>query len=419
MIGHFLTSSNNIEKSSYIWNLAGSTLNAFQSVIFLIFITRETTLNDAGVFSIAYANSILLLNIGKYGMRNFQISDCNSQFSFKEYKTSRFITASAMLFCSVIYTIVAANLNNYPLKKSIIILVMCIYKLIDAVEDIFHGFYQQNNRLDIAGKMMSLRMFLTIVCFGVSIIITKSLLLSLIITTTVSGLLCTLFIISVNGTFNNPDSFETKNLKKLLKICFPLFLSMFLSFFINNAPKYAIDITSSDELQACYGFIFMPVFVIELLNGFIFNPILYKLSLQWKNSKYKNFAKLLIRQTIYVMLITLICEAAAYIAGIPVLSFIYSEDLSPYKKDLLVLLLGGGCLALAGLLVTALTIMRKQKSILVIYTITSIFALLFSKKIISLYSLNGASFLYLSLMFLLVLLSSVYTIIYICKASKN
>ena len=72
---HFILNDENIEKSSYIWNMAGSMLMAFQSVIMLMILTRTVGLGEAGVFTIAYANASLFLNIGKYGMRNFQVSD--------------------------------------------------------------------------------------------------------------------------------------------------------------------------------------------------------------------------------------------------------------------------------------------------------------------------------------------------------
>ena len=60
---HFILNDENIEKSSYIWNMAGSMLMAFQSVIMLMILTRTVGLGEAGVFTIAYANASLFLNI--------------------------------------------------------------------------------------------------------------------------------------------------------------------------------------------------------------------------------------------------------------------------------------------------------------------------------------------------------------------
>lgn len=401
MLKKFFTNSDNIEKDSFVWNLIGSTLNAFQSVIMLVIITRVTNLNDAGIFSIAYANSILLLNIGKYGMRNFQVSDFNSEFSFDEYKKSRYITISAMILCSVIYIVIVSQTNNYSLNKSLIIFFMCLYKAIDAIEDVYHGHYQNNNRLDIAGKAMSFRMLISLIVFGGTIIISKSLLISLTVTIVISLIVCIYSIKITYQDFKHDKQSSNKNINKLLKICFPLFLSVFLSFYINNAPKYAIDSILNDELQACYGFIVMPVFIIELLNNFIFNPVIYKLTSAWNNKDTKTFRFIIVKQSVIVFLITALCEAAAYIAGIPVLSIIYNTDLTQYKYDLLILLAAGGMLALSGLFVTSLTIMRKQKTILIGFIIVSVTAMILSRPIVRNYSITGASFLYLLLMVLL------------------
>ena len=117
---NFLYYSNNIERDSYLWNMFGSMLNAFQSVIFLVVLTRIVDLKESGFFVIAYANANLFLNIGKYGMRNFQVSDVNDQFSFKEYKYSRFITTFLMIIVSIIYVVIVGHLNEYSHEKSMI-----------------------------------------------------------------------------------------------------------------------------------------------------------------------------------------------------------------------------------------------------------------------------------------------------------
>ena len=84
-IKSFLIQSDNIERDSFIWNMAGSMIMAFQSVIMLMILTRVLGLIEAGVFTIAYANANLFLTIGKYGVRNFQVSDVTGQFTFREY----------------------------------------------------------------------------------------------------------------------------------------------------------------------------------------------------------------------------------------------------------------------------------------------------------------------------------------------
>lgn len=399
----FLVTSGDIGRDSFVWNMVGSMLMAFQSVIMLMILTRVLGLQEAGIFTIAYANANLFLTIGKYGMRNFQVSDVREQFSFYEYRTSRYITTLLMIFVSVAYVAYVGSKNGYTLEKSLIIIWMCLFKVVDVVEDIYHGFYQQKGRLDIAGKALTIRLAVTILIFAIDLIILKNLLWVLIVSTVVTFIL---FVILTKWGYEELINLVRKekkfaNIVELLKICFPLFLGSFLAFYIGNAPKYAIDSILNDELQACYGFIAMPVFVIGLLNNFIFNPMIYKMSVMWNEGKVKKFVKLFLLQIVVVAAITVTCIAGAYLLGIPVLSILYNTDLEPYKRELLVLLLGGGFLALSGLLTTIITIIRFQRALVTGYIIVAIMAYLYSPVLVEKYSMMGASVLYMALMVIL------------------
>ncbi|WP_207657721.1 lipopolysaccharide biosynthesis protein [Faecalicatena contorta] len=385
--------------------MIGSMLMAFQSVIMLMILTRTLGLLEAGIFTIAYANANLFLTIGRYGMRYFQVSDVKAQFGFIEYKISRVITSAIMIMVAIVYIIYAAYNNGYSVEKTQVIIWMCIFKVIDAMEDVYHGLYQKENRLDVASRVMSVRMIITIVVFGLGLIFLKDLLLSLIITTVVTAILFLLFTLWTFPVFQmTKEKVDWKKVGLLLKLCFPLFAGSFLSFYIGNAPKYAIDAMLTDELQACYGFIAMPVFVIGLLNSFIFNPMLYQMSVLWNERKIKKFVLKTCIQVGLVGAITVICIIGAYLIGVPVLSWLYNTDLSPYCKELLVLLLGGGFLGVSGLLNAVITIIRNQNSLMWGYAIVAVLAFTFSNRVVEQYKLVGASVLYTSLMGVLCLI---------------
>ncbi len=74
-IKRFLLDNRKIQKDSYLWNMIGSLLMAFQSVFMLMILRRTVGLEEAGRFTIANANVNLFLTIGKYGMCNFQVFD--------------------------------------------------------------------------------------------------------------------------------------------------------------------------------------------------------------------------------------------------------------------------------------------------------------------------------------------------------
>lgn len=401
-IKNFIIQSANIERDSFLWNMIGSILYSCQSVFMLVILTKMTTLDEAGIFSIAQSISTLFLTVGKYGMRNYQVSDNSLKFSFSEYRSSRYITTCIMLAVSFGYILFIQTVNSYTLQKSIIIILMCILKAIDSLEDIYYGFYQQQNRLDIAGKCLTIRIMVTLFTFILFILVSKQLIISLLFTLIISTITCKFLIQWTIGYFHyiNPQRKDISNVFHLLLFCFPLFLGSFLTFYIINAPKFAIDKVLNDELQACYGFISLPLFAIGLLNNFIFNPIITKISYFWKNRQIKQFITKLLKQSFIILFIIVICELLAFLFGIPVLSFIFSTDLTPYQTELLILLLGGGFLALSGVLSVSVTVMRLQYFLSIGYIAAAVIAYFLSPVFVAKFGILGASLLYASLQIL-------------------
>jgi len=418
---NFLINSKNIERDSYIWNMAGTTLMAFQSVILLMVITRVISLEVSGVFSIAYALANLLLTIGKYGIHNFHVSDTAPTFSFGDYRVSRWITVAIMLLAAAGYSLFSVWSGNDSVEKGLTILWMCVFKAVDAVEDVYCSLYQQQKRLDVSGKVLTVRVVITMIFFGGCLIILRNLLVSLIITTVFTAALSILLNLSCRSIVqsNLKEKANGKRIRKLLVMCFPLSLMGFLAYYLSNAPKYAIDSMMSDEVQACYGFISMPVFVVGLMGNYLFNPVVRSLSEKWKDGDFTWFRKQMLKQAGIIFAITLLCIVAAYIAGIPVLSFLYSTDLSDYKAELLVMLGCGGFLAFSNQLSTIVTIIRKQKLLLIGYGLCSVLIFILAPIVVREYGIMGAALLELGLMLLLCAVFITIVVIEMRRAIKN
>jgi len=395
---------NSKTRDGYFWNMIGSLLLAFQSVIMSIIIARLCGLEAAGIFTISYANANLFFTIGKYGMRYFQASDPDEKFLFVDYLSSRIITSLLMIVSSLIYIFILAKTNNYSNEKTEIMILICLFKVIDVIEDVFYGRYQQLGHMDIAAKALSFRVFASTFIWVIVIILTKNISLSTIIAIILSIILLFIILFYTKDLYpKNKYEFDYKRTLLLLKTCFPLFWGSFLALYISNAPKYSIDALLSDDLQACYGIISMPVLAISLVNGIIFNPIINKMSLFWTQGKLNQFIKTIIKQFTIVIAFSTFCIVCSYILGIPILSFIYDTDLSQYQSELITLLIGGGFYGISSLLNTIITIIRFQKSVLIGYTLVAILALLFSSPIVRQYGIIGATWLYTILMGILCL----------------
>ena len=390
-----------IRKGAYRWNTAAGVLFSLQSVVMLAVLTRVCDVYTAGVFTIAFAVGNLFMNMGMYGMRKYQVSDRTHEFSFKEYWVSRIATCIAMVACSAAYIAYTAMTLDYPLDKTLVIFVMCIFKAIDAMEDIYSGSYQLQDRLDVGARMVSIRQLFTMAIFVAYLLATTDLLVSLTLTTATTFCFWVGQVRFVRHRYHMPfmaPRFERQQVLALLKQCFPLFAAAFLLFYIGSAPKYAIDAIMDDAAQAYYGYIAMPVFVVTMLASFVYNPLITELTDQWLGGKVRPFLLRFAKIGGVIVAITAVCVALAWMAGVPVLNLLYNTDVGPYLAQLLALVAGGGFLAIATLATVGITIIRFQRVLIPLYLALSILAYLVSQWTVSAWGITGASWAYFGVM---------------------
>lgn len=376
-IKDFFVSSRNIERASTVWNAGASLVSSFQSVLMLVLVSVFLGEVEAGIFSIATAQAYLFWTIGVYGIRRYQASDVQHRYTYHEYVMSRILTCAIMIGACLITCAVVVGTGSYSLSKAATVLLVTLLRVVDCVEDVVVGFLQQSGRLDVGGKISAFRVAVSTVAFIVPVVLGASLLWSLGISFVFSTLSLAIFVRLIVSGFIDSDA-RQGTLKKamgLLRTCFPLFLATFLTLYIGNAPKYGIDAVLNDEVQATFNFLSMPSFVIQMLAMFIFNPMVYKMSTAWVGGKLSDLMRMVRRVLVWIVGITAVCLAGGAVIGLPVLSWLYQADLSGCLWELLVVLLGGGFVALGGFLTTVLTIMRYQRILIFGYLASAVVAL--------------------------------------------
>lgn len=413
-------------KKDYIWNTAAGLINAAEAVVMSMIVTRITGLTDAGMLTIAFAIGNLMMTVGKFGVRNYQVTDIENKFSFSVYLKTRLLTVLLMNVVVFGYLGYSSVVLQYSRDKIVIIGMVCMIYAVEAIEDVFWGYYQRRNRMDAGAKMFCFRWLGILIVFPVSLWFSRNLgltlLVCLIVSIILSGLVLYLSYGKVCGEEDRRIGQVLRNgslreIKQLTGVVFSLFGITFLSFYVNNAPKYAIDACLAEEIQACYGFVAMPVFVIGLLNNFVYQPTLVPMAVEWESGQCKIFVRRVLKQIGVIGGISMVCMAGAYVIGIPALSWLYHTELSAYKSELMILLAAGGFLAVSGYLSVVLTIMRYQKELLWPYGLVALIAAAGLKRIVLRYGTIGAAVCYLGLMMLLCLLYG--AILAVRLAGKN
>lgn len=386
-----LKDDKNILRKSAVWNLVSSIEYSLQSAVLMLIVTRVGGLYDAGVFTIAYTVTQMMATIGSYGMRSFQVSDIKKEYSFGSYLSSRLISILAMIVICMSYSFY----QGYDGSKLFVMAMLCCYRIVDDLEDVFHGEMQKSMRLDVASKIMAVRIFIATAAFGISYIVTKSLTVSSVVLTLTAAVVSLYLNLLVTGFFKDITfKLEKTGVIRLLWVCLPICVGGFLYNYLVNAPKYAIDRNLSEETQTIFSILFMPVFVINMLSSFIFKPMIVNMGILWNEGKKKNFIATVAKQMLMITALTVICMLGGWLIGIEVLGFMYGVGLEEYRLLFTLLIAFGGMAALVSFLVVILTIIRKQNYIMLAYGIGVATDWLFIDKIVTEYKIWGAGVIY-------------------------
>lgn len=405
-IARGLLRTKDIGRSAFAWNLVSACLNSFQTMLLLFVLTHWGSSADSGMLVMAYAVGNLMLNIGRFGMRQYQVTDAKEAFSFREYVYSRVCSMFLMLIALALYLAWSAAGKGYTAEKLWVVGLLCLFKGIEAAEDVLHGRMQQQGRLDAAGKILAIRFTVFIGGFTACYLLTKDLALTIALNAAVSLCLCLLLNGAVMPRFlpekkENGTGFRIP--WKLLGQCLPLCLALVMNIYLGNAPKYIIDGIVSDEAQTCFNIVFMPALVVALLSGFIFNPMLKRIGVLWTDGKTRELKKLVIRLTGVPVAIGVVVAAVGMLAGIPVLSFIYGVDVGGYRSVLLIALIASGVMAMLNLYVALLTTMRKQPHILGAYAAGTVTLAACGRGVLQQSGLTALCLVYLAVMMIVVI----------------
>ncbi|MFR7402790.1 MAG: lipopolysaccharide biosynthesis protein [Clostridia bacterium] len=393
-------------RKNFIWNVLGTGLNAFNSLFFMIIVTRLNGVDQAGIFTIAFSTACIIYFVGVYAGRIYQVTELNKEITDKEFIVNRSISTILMLILVILFSVI----RGYNLYKSTMFLLLTLYKALEAFSDVLYGILQKNDRLEIVGKSFFMKALFSVILFFIIDYITKNM-----ITSTISIILVNIIILIVFD-FKNVLKFvdlktkvKKENILKIFKSGFFTFAISFLGVYILNAPKYAIDSFLAENYQTIFGIIVMPATVIGLVAQFLIHPYLNKIVELYKNRDLKNLNKLILKLIFMIVAFGIISSLLAYFLGPEVLGLVYGIDLKVYRIGLLIIIISATLYTIGVIYSSVLTAVRETFSQFIAYIIISLFAIVCSNILTKQKGMNGAVIAYFAIMALQFIIYTTYT----------
>ena len=128
-------------KEGFYWYAMGSGAFALSTLIMTIVVSRVVGEQIGGMFSIGLSLAQIFMAIVNYEVRVYQVTDIKNEFDFREYFTFRII------LCTLAYGIVIGYvlINTYSPLKTGVVLLLCMYKILEGLADVFEGQFQKSN----------------------------------------------------------------------------------------------------------------------------------------------------------------------------------------------------------------------------------------------------------------------------------
>lgn len=406
-------------KQNMIWNMVGSFCYAFASMVLSFLVMRLAGEQQGGIFAFGFSTvGQQMFLLAYFGIRPFQITDGTGEYRFGDYLHHRYLTCGAAVLLGIGYLVLA----GYDMQKTMIILLLIGYKVIDGFADVYESEFQRQGRLYLTGKSNTFRTVLSVGIFLIALITGNNLLFAC------AAALCAqlagvfLFDVAVlrrlGQVHTKTDAADTSNqfpgvdyswdksrMRALTTATILLFVSVFLDFYVFSAAKYAIDAHMNDAASGYFNVIFMPTSVINLAAGFVIRPFLTYLTVCWNERRFGDFARKMRRISLIIVGLSVLAVLGVAVLGRPVLAVLelllgssYSGKLTVYNRAFGLIVLGGGFYAILNLHYYALVIMRRQRSIFGIYLVMTAAALWLAPAMVIRAGIPGAAWAYLLLM---------------------
>ena len=391
----------------YIWNSIGVGLWGMVFPVLTIVVTQLAGAEQAGMFSLAFVTALLLMFVGNYGIRNFQASDLEEEYSFADYQANRILTCVIMMIAGIIY----CNFRGYGDSMFAMSMGVYAFKMVDALADVYEGRLQQVDKLYLAGMSQAFRSLTGLVVFSFVLLISHSVAIASIAMAVAAALTFVVFTFPL-AMLETPKSRRVNfaRVVGLLKQCFPLFMALFMYNLIDNMPKFVMEGVLTYDNQLYYNALYFPAHAILLISGFVYKPLLLRMAAAWADpTKRKKFDLIIFVVFLVILAITGVMAFIMSWFGLTLMSILYGIDFEPYRGLCFVMLAAGAVTAGIEFLYQVITVLRRQRAVTKLYLITFGFSVFVPILLVNFTGLPGAVIGYLIVMcILLVLLVTEY-----------
>ena len=247
-------------RRNVLFNTVGSLTFYICQAAMNLLVTALAGVTANGLLATAMTIANVGLSFASYGMRTFQVSDMDGKYSDRTYLYSRYLTvAAAWVVCMGF-----AFVNAYSAQQRWVIFLYTGYRLVESWSDVWHGFLQRAERMDIVGVSFGVRGLVTAGTVVAGLFITHDLVITLAVLLALN--LAYVLAVDIPLARRHAD-FAAKGragLRALLWECLPLALYASLNTSISSTPRYFCERILGEVQLNYFANVFLPVMLLQV-----------------------------------------------------------------------------------------------------------------------------------------------------------
>jgi O-antigen/teichoic acid export membrane protein len=362
-------------KANSLWFLAGNVAYTLAQWGMVVLVARLGTVQSVGIFALAFAVCAPVVMLANLRLRFVQASDVRHENAFAEYLALRMVTTIMALAAIV----VIATWSYGSTETALTIVLVGIAKSFEAMSDVYYGFLQKHQRMDILAASLMIKSVLSLVLFGGGLYFTGDIVVACAGLAIGWGLVFVIMDSMAPVRLGRTDSIAAtsawqtitsavaclrggaavRRIARLAYAAAPLGLVAFLVSLSANIPRYVIEWKFGSEMLGYYAAMsYFMVAAVTLMSS-VGQAAMPRLAQLFSASESGPFKAMLTRLTVVALAAGVMAVAIAMIMGGPLLRIFYGPAYVQHQNVFNVLMVATALNFVAMNLWYAITAMRE------------------------------------------------------------
>ena len=372
-------------QQTVLWLIASNIVKAISQWGILVILVKFFSNTDVGYYNLGMALAAPVFSLSGMQLKSILVVEPSGEKdNFLTYFLVRHLTAFLATLGLILYCAFFREINW-------ILVCVIVYKAVENLIDILYGYMQKEDKMIWMSKSEILKSISTaLLCLMITILFKE------INISQLSLVIVSLFFYFVNLVFTfrllgkDYASITLKDIWSIILKGFPLGISVFLSSYITNYPRLAIEGQMGPEMLAYFGsFTYVAIGIFEVVTP-VQTFLRQRLSKHYQRREVGAFKSKVNKTIIGVLLLGFLYYVVFFVLGSFLIKLLFNDSYNQYAS-VLYLLIGGQMLSsMSGVYSTAVLSFNVYTKQAFISAIVLVVVILLSNRLIVTLGFIGA-----------------------------